>query len=110
MPPKNKKDFSWGRFSKTLSFWILILLVPVALIQLSSARSEQAPKINYTRYRAVLEKNNVMVVIIQAGMVGRGEFRETIAVDASGNACGPPPGVLVSGACQRRRTMRRRSS
>ena len=34
MPPKNKKDFSWGRFSKTLSFWILILLVPVALIKL----------------------------------------------------------------------------
>ena len=40
MPPKNKKEFSWGRFSKTLSFWILILLIPVILIQLTGAKSE----------------------------------------------------------------------
>ena len=38
MPPKNKKEFSWGRFSKTLSFWILILLIPVILIQLTGAQ------------------------------------------------------------------------
>jgi cell division protease FtsH len=80
MPPKNKKDFSWGRFSKTLSFWILILLVPVALIQLSSARSEQAPQITYTRYRAELEKNNIREVVIQAGKVVRGEFRDRVPV------------------------------
>jgi cell division protease FtsH len=80
MPPKNKKDFSWGRFSKTLSFWILILLVPVALIQLSSARAEQAPQITYTRYRDELTKNNVKEVVIQAGKVVRGEFRDRVGV------------------------------
>jgi cell division protease FtsH len=80
MPPKNKKDFSWGRFSKTLSFWILILLVPVALIQLSSARSEQAPQITYTRYRDELAKNNVKEVVIQAGKTVRGEFRDRVPV------------------------------
>jgi len=62
MPPKNKKDFSWGRFSKTLSFWILILLVPVALIQLSSARAEQAPPVNYTKYREELARDNIRKV------------------------------------------------
>src|SRR3712207_2757301 len=81
MPPKNKKDFSWGRFSKTLSFWILILLVPVALIQLSTARAEQAPEIPYTEYRAQLERNNILKVTIQAGKVVRGEFRERIPVN-----------------------------
>jgi cell division protease FtsH len=80
MPPKNKKDFSWGRFSKTLSFWILILLIPVALIQLSSARSEQAPQITYTRYRDELAKNNVKEVVIQAGKTVRGEFRDRVPV------------------------------
>jgi cell division protease FtsH len=80
MPPKNKKDFSWGRFSKTLSFWILILLVPVALIQLSSARAEQAPQITYTRYRDELAKNNIKDVTIQAGKVVRGEFRDRAGV------------------------------
>jgi cell division protease FtsH len=83
MPPKNKKDFSWGRFSKTLSFWILILLVPVALIQLSSARAEQAPQITYTRYRDELAKNNIREVVIQAGKTVRGKFREGITVPNS---------------------------
>src|SRR5688500_7439981 len=83
MPPKNKKDFSWGRFSKTLSFWILILLVPVALIQLSSARAEQAPQITYTRYRDELAKNNIKEVVIQAGKTVRGKLREGITVPNS---------------------------
>jgi cell division protease FtsH len=82
MPPKNKKDFSWGRFSKTLSFWILILLVPVALIQLSSARAESAPQITYTRYREELAGNNISKVTIQAGKVVRGEFRNRVAVNS----------------------------
>jgi cell division protease FtsH len=80
MPPKNKKDFSWGRFSKTLSFWILILLVPVALIQLSNARTEAAPKIDYTEYRKQLDANNVREVVIQAGKTIRGKFRERVPI------------------------------
>ncbi|MFN2567426.1 MAG: ATP-dependent metallopeptidase FtsH/Yme1/Tma family protein, partial [Gemmatimonadaceae bacterium] len=82
MPPKNKKDFSWGRFSKTLSFWILILLVPVALIQLSSARAESAPQISYTKYREELARDNISKVTIQAGKVVRGEFKDRIAVNS----------------------------
>src|SRR3712207_5353358 len=81
MPPKNKKDFSWGRFSKTLSFWILILLVPVALIQLSSARGESAPQITYTKYREELARDNISKVTIQAGKTVRGEFKDRIAVN-----------------------------
>ena len=47
-PPKNGNNnsnngFNWGRFSKTLSFWILIILIPVALIQLSGQRADSAP-------------------------------------------------------------------
>ena len=83
MPPKNKKDFSWGRFSKTLSFWILILLVPVALIQLSNARTEAAPQIPYTEYRRQLEQNNISEVVIQAGKTVRGVFREPVRVENS---------------------------
>ena len=42
-PPKNGNNgFNWARFSKTLSFWILIILIPVALIQLSGNRSDAA--------------------------------------------------------------------
>src|SRR6185503_3293412 len=58
-PQKPKREMNWGRFSKTFAFWILILLIPVALIQLSGARSDQSPKINYTQYREELARDNI---------------------------------------------------
>jgi cell division protease FtsH len=79
-PPKNKKDFSWGRFSKTLAFWILILLIPVALIQLSGARNESSPEIDYSTYDDQLAKDNVKSVTIQAGKLVTGEFKEPVPV------------------------------
>jgi cell division protease FtsH len=78
--PKNKKDANWGRFSKTFAFWILVLLVPVALIQLSSQRNDSSPKINYTQYRQQLAADNVRSVTVQAGKYVQGEFRSPVNV------------------------------
>ena len=80
-PKPPKKDVNWGRLSKTLSFWLLILLIPVALIQLSGARSDQAPLINYTQYQAELGRDNVRKVKIQAGKDITGEFKTPIPYD-----------------------------
>ncbi|HEX6966994.1 MAG TPA: hypothetical protein VF166_14475, partial [Gemmatimonadaceae bacterium] len=57
MPPQknNKKDSGWGRYSKTISFWILIILIPIAFIQLSGARSDDSPEIDYTQYNEQLQ-------------------------------------------------------
>jgi len=77
-PPKNKKDMNWGRFSKTFAFWILILLIPVALIQVTGGRNENAPKINYTRYRQELARDNILSVTIQGGKYIQGEFRSRV--------------------------------
>src|SRR5438067_5252242 len=82
MPPKSpKKDVNWGRLSKTLSFWLLILLIPVALIQLSGARSEQAPLISYTQYKSELDRDNIRKVKIQAGKYVQGEFKTPVPYD-----------------------------
>src|SRR5689334_430302 len=78
-PPK--KDVNWGRLSKTLSFWLLILLIPVALIQLSGARSDQAPLITYTQYRSELDRDNIRKVKIQAGKYVQGEFKTPVPYD-----------------------------
>jgi cell division protease FtsH len=59
IPPKNKKEFSWGRFSKTLSFWILIILIPVVLIQLSGNKTEASKQVTYTQYRDELAHDNI---------------------------------------------------
>ena len=81
-PPKSpKKDVNWGRLSKTLSFWLLILLIPVALIQLSGARSDQAPLISYTQYKSELDRDNIRKVKIQAGKYVQGEFKTPVPYD-----------------------------
>src|SRR4051812_21971025 len=76
MPQKPKKEFSWGRFSKTLSFWILILLIPVVLIQLTGAKSEGSKQISYTQYRDALEHDNIAKVTIVAGKTLNGTFKQ----------------------------------
>ncbi len=81
-PPK-KKGTNWGRFSKTLSFWILIFLIPVAFFQLSGARSEEAPEIAYTRYDEELQRDNISSVTIVGGRVVTGEFRQRVGVDGA---------------------------
>jgi len=79
MPPKNKKEFSWGRFSKTLSFWILIILIPVVLIQLSGNKAEASKQITYTQYRDELEHDNISKVVITAGKVVNGTFKQRVS-------------------------------
>ena len=85
MPPTTpvppKKPFNWGRFSKTLSFWILIILVPVAFIQLSGTRGEPTPTITYSHYDRELERGNVATVTIQAGKNIVGQFKDRVAVN-----------------------------
>ncbi len=82
---KPKKEFSWGRFSKTLSFWILILLIPVVLIQLSGSKSEASKQITYTQYRDELAQDNISKVTITAGKTVNGTFKNRVAVPGEGD-------------------------
>jgi cell division protease FtsH len=73
--PPNKKGFNWGRFSKTLSFWILIILIPVALLQLASGRPENSTTINYTQYSRELDRDNIAKVMIHGGTLVTGDLK-----------------------------------
>jgi cell division protease FtsH len=79
--PPQKPTPNWGRFSKTLSFWILIILIPVAFIHLSGARSEPSPTISYSRYGDELQSGNIAKVTISEGKDITGEFREPVVVE-----------------------------
>jgi cell division protease FtsH len=79
-PPNNgnnKKKVSWGSISKTLSFWILIILIPIVFIQFSSARNDPAPQIIYSQYDQQLQADNIKSVVIQAGRI-TGEFKNKV--------------------------------
>lgn len=78
-PPK--KPFNWGKFSKSLSFWVLVLLLGVSFFQLTGGGSEAAATIPYTQYDQQLQKGNITKVTIQAGRTIVGEFRAPIKVE-----------------------------
>ncbi|MFN8572877.1 MAG: ATP-dependent zinc metalloprotease FtsH [Gemmatimonadaceae bacterium] len=81
MPPNAPKKPSWGRISKTLSFWILVILIPVAVIQFSGGRTEPAVEIEYSDYRDQLSRDNISKVSVQDGRVATGDFRQRVVLD-----------------------------
>jgi cell division protease FtsH len=82
MPNKApKKPTNWSKISKQLSFWVFVILVPVAIIQFSGKGSDAAPEIPYTpQYDQELQRNNIDKVTIQAGRLLTGEFKQKVPV------------------------------
>ncbi|HEY4734836.1 MAG TPA: ATP-dependent zinc metalloprotease FtsH [Gemmatimonadaceae bacterium] len=82
MPNKTpKKPTNWSKVSKQLSFWVFVILVPVAIIQFSGKGSDAAPEISYTpQYGEQLEKGNIDKVTIQGGRLVAGEFKNKVPV------------------------------
>ena len=82
MPNKTpKKPTNWSKISKQLSFWVFVILVPVAIIQFSGKGSDAAPEIPYTpQYDQELQRNNIDKVTIQAGRLLTGEFKQKVPV------------------------------
>ena len=70
MPPTQpSSQFNWRRFSKSLSLWLLVILVPVVIIQLSGTRNEPAAEMDYTDYRQQLDANNILQATVQDGSI-----------------------------------------
>jgi cell division protease FtsH len=79
MPNKNpKKPTNWSKVSKQLSFWVFVILVPVAIIQFSGKGAEAAPEISYTEYTGQLQRDNIDKVTIQGGRALTGEFKQKV--------------------------------
>src|SRR3989449_6771334 len=56
LPPP--RDFNWARTLRTLSFWALLIVGAVALLQFAQNR-RQEPDISYTQFTEQLEAANV---------------------------------------------------
>jgi cell division protease FtsH len=78
MSPPPKKPTNWGRLSRTASFWILVVMIPLAIVQFSGGRADAAPQIKYTFYVEQLKAGNIKDVTIQGGKVAVGSFRTPI--------------------------------
>jgi cell division protease FtsH len=73
--PPPKQPGSWGRLSKTIAFWILVVLVPTAYFQFQGAKSDPAPRLDVTQYEDQLDAGNISKVTVTAGKDIVGEFK-----------------------------------
>ncbi|MCC7001705.1 MAG: ATP-dependent zinc metalloprotease FtsH [Gemmatimonadaceae bacterium] len=69
-----------GRFSRTLSFWLIAFLVPVVLIQFAMRNSEQSTVVDVSVYDQQLEADNIARVTIVGGKQVTGEFKSRILI------------------------------
>ncbi|AHG90579.1 peptidase M41 FtsH domain protein [Gemmatirosa kalamazoonensis] len=84
MPTPPKKPANFQRWSKTLAFWIFVILIPVAFLQFTNGSRDQAPKISYTTYSHELDRGNVRQATVQGGRVIVGQFNQPITVAPNG--------------------------
>ncbi|HUH12257.1 MAG TPA: ATP-dependent zinc metalloprotease FtsH [Longimicrobiales bacterium] len=71
----------WGRLSKTLSFWLLLFLIPVLLLNVMSSKEQEAAELNYSRFTEQLRGENISeVTFIQGGRV-EGELRTPVVLE-----------------------------
>jgi cell division protease FtsH len=80
MTPNPKKPTNWARHSKTLSFWILVILIPVAFLTWTGGRETASPEIDYTAYRQQLELGNIKDITFQPDNVMLGQFNQSVKV------------------------------
>ncbi len=75
-----QKPGGFGRFSKTLSFWLIAILVPVVFIQMVNKGGEQATEIDYSLYDQQLTADNILRVTIIGGKEISGEFKNRVLI------------------------------
>jgi len=71
MPQKApKKQSDWSRRSKQASFWAFVILIPVAIIQLSGKAADQPVKINPNpQFETELQNKNISKVMVEQGLI-----------------------------------------
>ena len=80
IPQKPKMPGKWGKASKQLSFWVLLVLLAGTLFTYMSGAKESAPEISYSQYNQELQRGNVANVNIQSGQLITGEFRNKVQI------------------------------
>jgi cell division protease FtsH len=61
----------WGRITRTASFWAVLVLISIMLVQLTGGHPRQQQEITYSQFRAQLAGRNVAKVEVIGGLEGQ---------------------------------------
>src|SRR5437660_3020824 len=76
VPPP--REFNWARTLRTLSFWALLVVGSIALVQFASSRRQEAVEISYTQFTEQLDAANVAAVEITERQQIKGDFKHAV--------------------------------
>jgi cell division protease FtsH len=72
----------WSRLSRTASFWILLILLPLLMISLMRGQEEASLELSYSELRGEVAAENLhSVKIIEGRKIKDGEFRNPVTRD-----------------------------
>ena len=85
-PDRNDGTGRTNRILRTASFWALLILIPVAILQLMDSGRRQQETLDYTEFRAELAAGNIESIEIREGLRIEGELkrpiqREQVSID-----------------------------
>src|SRR5213080_2206933 len=78
VPPP--REFNWARTLRTLSFWALLIVGSIALVQFASSRRQEAVEISYTQFTEQLDAANVAAVEITERQQIKGDVQHAVTV------------------------------
>src|SRR6267154_2074640 len=78
--PPPPREFNWARMLRTLSFWALLIVGTIALVQLASSRRREEAEITYTQFTEELNASNIGSVEIAERQKVRGTFNHPVVV------------------------------
>jgi cell division protease FtsH len=76
---QDPRDPGWSRLSRTASFWILLILLPLVLINLFRSQEPPRYEFTYSDFRTELANGNVQAVTVIQGVRIEGELRSAVS-------------------------------
>ena len=77
-PEKEESTGRLNRFLRTASFWALLVLIPIAILQLMDSSRRQQEVLTYTEFRAQVRESNVQSVDIRDGLRLEGQLNRPL--------------------------------
>src|SRR5437667_3150279 len=77
--PPPPREFNWARMLRTLSFWALLIVGTIALVQLASSRRREEADIDISQFNEELNAGNIASVEISEKRVRGGFVRPVVA-------------------------------
>jgi len=78
--PPPPREFNWGRMFRTLSFWALVIVGTIALVQVASKGRREEAEITFSQFEDELTAGNVQTVEIAERQKVKGTFRHAVTV------------------------------